>query len=139
MGREIHELQTGDFVFKYVFGKQPCEQSRIATELGVGEVIEVVHDDEMGWKVWDVLKIERKELPKLRYHFILHEGEKRISDYRERLKTYSDSNFEKEKLEKIKDLAVENDTYFWILVEKYIEFMEDHDELSEFRFRGECM
>ena len=139
MGREIRELQTGEFIMNYAFGKQPCEQYRIATELGVGEIIEVVHDDEVGWKAWDVLKIERKELPKLRYHFILYEGEKRISYYRDNLKIYKNGNFEKEKLDEIKNLAVKNDTYFWLLVKKYIEFMEEHDELSEFKFRGECM
>lgn len=81
MGREIHEIKVEEFVTKYEFGKQPCEQERIPEELGVGEIIEVVYGEgEMAeFRDWDVLKINRDELPKLKYLYKLHEGDKRIA------------------------------------------------------------
>ena len=45
MGRHIYENRTGDHVWKYWFARQPSEQCRIYTEIGMGSYRESTWGD----------------------------------------------------------------------------------------------
>jgi len=59
MGRYIYD-DRGKFVWKYVFGSQPSEQSRIAVELGIGDV--KYNEDGDG----DILTLTKEDAERLR-------------------------------------------------------------------------
>lgn len=75
MGRRIYDLETGDFIWKYVFAIQDSEQCRVYEELGIGEL---TYDEETNY---DYLTLNRSDIPALEEYLADHHYENLLLDY----------------------------------------------------------
>lgn len=130
MGRYISE--KGNVIWKYAFGKQDSEQYRIVNELDVGEIIK---QDECG----DTLRIERKDLDKLKELFKPHEKE--LIYYTKFLNRLSPAGWINSELEAVLDTwLIANglqDIYFWGMVKAIIHYIEKQIKRKVFYFESE--
>jgi len=143
MGRYVYE--SGNFVWKYAFGEQPSEQSRIAKELGIGKVWE--EDDESG----DVLQLKKQDADKL-WDYLNEEvevdlfgetySETRLTLIELHNKIYKGFDMiacyclEEKILKLVDDILGGSDIWFWCMVKEYAEYIGKSDR-TVFEFYGE--
>lgn len=130
MGRYISE--KGNVIYKYAFGRQDSEQYRIADELDIGTITKA---NDFG----DTLRIERKELKRLKQLFRPHAKE--IIYYSQFLHNLSPAGWLNAEVEKVLDTwLIANgfqDIYFWGMVKAIIYYIEKQKRRRVFYLEGE--
>jgi len=66
MGRAVYD-HKGEFIWKYVFGKQDSEQYRITQDLAIGKYSDRNGNVSPSRKYGDLLMLSRKDIEKLAY------------------------------------------------------------------------
>jgi hypothetical protein len=140
MGRYIHELTTGKFVWKYVVAEQPSEQERLHIEYGLGRY---------RWgDGGDILILDRdSDIPKL--HELADEFRPTVEAFdRETEPCWDTLEFAGDTVQGLPlngpkhDLYEEirrryPDVHFKAMVVAMSDFAKEHPELEELRFEGE--
>jgi len=133
MGRYVYEDMTSECVWKYVFGEQPSEQCRIATELYIGTIIGnksvqdktmVCHIDESSEPDWNDIECDLDD-PECNSDVLIMNRDDIL-----KLKAWAENNVPP-------DDANRDVKNFYEMVVAYHNHMVKFSDIDVFYFRGE--